>query len=341
MSPYTLPNVWKLPLSLAVCFHLFILFCAMVLPGLLNQRSILPEITTIDLVNIEGPAAKNEPAAAPVKQAAKEETTPPAPPQPAAVIKPEVTKQIPPPVETPAPIPVPAPEPEPVAAPEPAAPPAPPEAISIKPLKQKLKKEIKEIPDTRVEDARIRKDELKNITRKLQEEAKQETKREEAAQETIRQQRQLAAAREEARQAELEARMAAADAKNALREQLRAATNASTSRPASSQSSASNSQNMSIVEQQYHVTVGGHIQQYWQPPDIKTWDPNLFVLVSITIASDGQIVSQVIDQGSGDNLFDQFVVKTLEAANPVLPPPPALQKQRVELSFRFKPSGIQ
>ncbi|MEK6201162.1 MAG: cell envelope integrity protein TolA [Desulfobulbaceae bacterium] len=335
MSLYTLLSEWKVPLYLAVGFHLFILVCAMVLPGLMGQRTILPEFTTINMVNIEGPAAKNEPAASAPKQVA----APPAPPKPAETIKPEVTKQIPPPVEAPAPDPVPVPEP--VAAPEPAAPPAPAEAISIKPLKQKLKKEIKEIPDTRAEDARIRKDELKNITRKLQEEARQEVKKEEAAQETIRQQRQLAAAREEANRAEIEARMAAADAKNALQEQIRASSSASTSAASSHQSGASNAQSMGVLEQQYYATIMGHIQQHWLPPDVKTWAPNLLAVVGITIAGDGQIVSQLFEQESGDKLFDQFVLKTLEAANPLPAPPPALQKQRLEVGLRFKPSGIQ
>jgi len=346
MSFYTLPSEWKLPLSLAVGFHLFVLLGAMVLPGLMRYRPILPEITTIDLVNMAEPAAQNQPATPPAaaKQAAQQETAPPVPPKPAEIIKPEVNKQVPPPVETPPPVPEPAPVPVPVPAvvPEPAAPPIPVEAISIKPLKQKLKKEIKEIPpDTRAEDAQIRKDELKNITRRLQEEARQEAKKEEAAQETIRQQRQLAAAREEARRLDLEARMAAADAKNALREQLRASTSTGETRTASSQSTNSNAQNMGILEQQYYATIMGHIQQYWQPPDIKTWDPNLLAVVSITIAGDGQIVRQLFEQESGDRLFDQFVVKTLEAANPLPAPPPALQKQRLEVGLRFKPSGIQ
>jgi colicin import membrane protein len=329
------PNEWKLPINLAVGLHLLVLFCAMVLPGLMNQQAILPEITTIDLVSVGEPSApSSKPAAPPAvkKQAAQQETAPPVPPKPAETIKPEVIKQIPPPLDEPVPVPL----PEPTVAPEPVAPPAPAEAISIKPLKQKLKKVVKELPDTRAEDAKIRKDELKSITKKLQEEAKVEA----AAQETIKRQRQLAAAREEARHAELEARMAAADAKNALRDQIRASTSASESQ-ASSQTGASNAPNMGILEQQYQATLRGHIQQYWQPPDIKSWDPNIFALVSIIIASDGQIVSQVIDQGSGDRLFDQFVLKTLEDANPLPPPPPALQKQRYEIGLRFKPSGIQ
>jgi len=342
----TLPSEWKLPLNLAIGLHLFVLFCAMVLPGLIPRKPAPQEFTTIDLVGIPEPAAKNEPAAPAAKKTAKQEvkqeTAPPAPPKPTETIKPEVTKQVPLPIEKPVPVSV----PEPAVAPEPAAPPAPVDAISIKPLKQKLKKEIKEIPDTRAEDAKIRKEELKNITKTLQEEAKKEA----TIQETIKRQRQLAAAREEARraeleakQAELEARIASADARDAVREQIRTSSSGSgsASSAASSQAGAGNAQNMGVLEQQYYATIMAHVQQHWQPPDVKTWEPNLLATVSITIASDGQIVSQDFEQESGDRLFDQFVLKTLDASNPLPPPPPALQKQRLEVGLRFKPSGIQ
>ena len=259
------------------------------------------------------------------------------PPKPSEIIKSEIAKKIPPPIEKPIPLP------EPAVAPEPVAPPAPAEAISIKPLKQKLKKEIKEIPDTRAEDAKIRKDELKNITKQLQEEVKKET----AAQETIKKQRQAAAAREdvrraelEAKRAELEARMAAVDAKDALRDQIHTSPSV-TSRAASSQSSTGNAKSMGVLEQQYYATIMGHIQQYWRPPDVKNWDATLLAVVSITIASDGQIVSRSFEQESGDRIFDQFVLNTLEAANPLPAPPAALQKQRLEVGLKFKPSGIQ
>ena len=323
----TLPSEWKLPLNLAIGLHLFVLFCAMVLPGIIPRKPTLEEFTTIDLMGIAEPAAKNEPAAPAAKQAAKQEKAPP------ETIKPEDTKQIPPPTEEPVPVP------EPAVAPEPVAPPAPVEAISIKPLKQKLKKEIKEIPDTRAEDAKILKEELKNITKKLKEEAKKEA----TVQETIKRQRQLAAAREEARRAELEARMAAADARDAVRDQIRTSSSGSAgaSSAASSQAGAGNGQSMGVLEQQYYATIMAHVQQHWQPPDVKTWEPNLLATVSITIASDGQIVSQDFEQESGDKLFDQFVLKTLDASNPLPPPPPALQKQRLEVGLRFKPSGIQ
>jgi colicin import membrane protein len=347
ISPHTLPGEWKLPLNLAIGLHLLVLLSAIFLPKLLNQHPILPEITTIDLMSAAEPAAKNEPAAPaatsapkeikatklPIKQEVKTEIKEEVkeeikeeiiPPKPAEIIKSEVAKKIPPPIEKPVPTP------------EPVAPPVPAEAISIKPLKQKQKKEIKEIPDTRAEDAKIRKDELKNITKQLQQEVKNET----AAQETIRKQRQVAAAREEARRAELEARMAAADAKEALRDQLRTSST-STSKTASSQAGTGSAKSMGVLEQQYYATIMGHIQQYWRPPDVKSWDPTLLAVVSITIASDGQIVSHTFEQESGDRLFDEFVLKTLEAANPLPAPPAALQKQRFEVGLKFKPSGIQ
>ena len=171
---------------------------------------------------------------------------------------------------------------------------------------------------------------------------KEEVKKENTAQETIKKQRQIAAAREEARRAELEARMAAADAKDALREQLHAVTSANTSRAASSQSGTGNTKkSMGVLEQQYYATIMGHIQQYWRPPDVKAWAPNLVAVVSITIASDGQIISHTFEQESGDKLFDEFVLKTLEAANPLPALPAALQTQRLEVGLKFKPSGIQ
>lgn len=347
---HSLPSEWKLPLNLAIGLHLFVLLAALFLPQLLQQRPILPEVTTIDLVSMADPSASKEPAAPPAAKPApkqaqkpvpKEEaeppapTPPPTPPKPAEIIKPEVIKQIPPIVEKPVPIA------EPVIKTEPVAPPVPTEAISLKPLKQKIKKEIKEIPDKKVEETKVRKEELKNIAQQLQEEAKKET----AAQETIKQQRQLAAAREQARRADLEARLAkaeaeraAADARSALSDQLRATSSRNT---AAAGANTGSTQPKSILESQYEATIIGHIKQYWHPPDVKSWDPNLVATVNITIAANGQITSKSFEKESGDKLFDQFVLKTLEAANPLPAIPPALQKQRLEYGLNFKPSGIQ
>jgi colicin import membrane protein len=352
---HALPGEWKWPLNLAVGIHLLALLAALFLPQLLHKRPVLPEITTIDLVSMGEPSASKEPAAPPAPKAAprqaekpvaKEEAAPPAPtpppPPPKApeIIKQEVIKQ------TPALVEKPVPTPEPVVKAEPAPPPAPIEAISLKPLKQKIKKEVKEIPDKKVEETKVRKEELKNIAQQLQEEAKNEAKKEAAAQETIKQQRQLAAAREQAREqarrADLEARLAIAEAERAAAaaRDARSDQRSSSKNPAAGANTGS-PQTMGIVNLQYYATITGHIKQYWQPPDVKSWDPNLLAIVSITVSRNGQIISKSFEKESGDKLFDQFVLKTLEAANPLPAFPPALQEQRLEIGLKFKPSGIQ
>lgn len=347
---HALPGEWKWPLNLAVGLHLLALLAALFLPQLLHKRPVLPEITTIDLVSMGEPSASKEPAAPPAAKAAPKQaekiapkveaappapTPPPPPPKAPEIIKPEVIKQIPAPVEKPVPTP------EPVVKAEPAPPPAPIEAISLKPLKQKIKKEVKEIPDKKVEETKVRKEELKNIAQQLQEEAKNEAKKEAAAQETIKQQRQLAAAREQARRADLEARLALAEAERAAAARDAHSDQRSSSKNPAAGANTGSPKPKSIIQSQYEATIGGHIKQYWHPPDIKTWDPSLVAIVSITIAANGQITSKSFEKESGDKLFDQFVLKTLEAANPLPPFPPALQEQRLEIGLNFKPSGIQ
>lgn len=327
----SLPSEWKLPANLAIGMHLLIMISVVVLPQFLNKKEMIEEITTIDLVGMPEPAAPGQPTNPP--PAPKEES---APPKAAEVIKPTATKQITPPPPEPPPNAVSLPEPK-TAPPEPVSPPAPAEAISLKPLKQKIKKEIKEVPpEPSPEEIKKRQEELKNIANKLKDEAKKET----AVQETIRRQRELAATREAARQAEIEARVAAAEAKNALRQQLRSSMRSGAG-GTTGQATASSGQNMGILEQQYYSTLKGHIQPYWQPPDVKSWESGLVAIVSITIGSDGQILQRDFEKKSGDALFDQFVLKTLDAANPLPVPPPALQKQHLEIGLKFKPSGIQ
>ena len=94
-----------------------------------------------------------------------------------------------------------------------------------------------------------------------------------------------------------------------------------------------------MLEQQYYATIMDHIRHYWRPPYVETWNPNLLAVVSITIASDGQIISHSFEKESGDRLFDQFVLKTIDAANPLPAPPEALHKQHIEVGIKFIPSG--
>jgi len=71
-------------------------------------------------------------------------------------------------------------------------------------------------------------------------------------------------------------------------------------------------------------------------------DPRTLDIQSgITIKIDGDIANVVFETKSGDRVFDQFVSKAIEEANPLPPIPPALKKQRYEIGFRFKPGSIQ
>lgn len=70
-------------------------------------------------------------------------------------------------------------------------------------------------------------------------------------------------------------------------------------------------------------------------------DKSLTAVVVITIQQDGEVANLVFESKSGDRAFDQFVSKTIAAANPLPPIPPAMKKQRYEVGLRFRPDSIQ
>lgn len=117
--PYRQLDNWKLPLNLAVGFHLLVAFSLLTLPGLFNKKPIIEDSVMVNLVtmsDLQAPA--------------------PAPPAP------NITQQQA--VSTPdnnlasSPVkPVPAPVPEPV------------QAVSIKPVKRKIVKKVTQQPRQR------------------------------------------------------------------------------------------------------------------------------------------------------------------------------------------------
>ena len=96
-----------------------------------------------------------------------------------------------------------------------------------------------------------------------------------------------------------------------------------------------------LLESQYQAAIASRLQQFWAIPESLQKDPNLTSIVVITIKMDGDIANMVFESKSGDPIFDQYVSKTIEKANPMPPIPPALKKQRYEIGFRFKPGSIQ
>lgn len=97
----------------------------------------------------------------------------------------------------------------------------------------------------------------------------------------------------------------------------------------------------SAIESQYFAAVSNKLHNLWSLPEYKVWDPELVAIVVIQIEKNGQITKQFFEEKSSDRLFDQFVLKTLQDASPLPAIPSALQQDRIEIGFRFRPGGIQ
>jgi colicin import membrane protein len=318
-------NEWKLPLNFAIGIHVMILLAALYLPGIFKAKPKFAEIYTVSLINVAEPVAAPPAAKAP----APSQTPAKAAPAPPPAAPPKAKKVI----EVPEKV-----EPAPAPAPVPAPPPAPTKAISLKPLKQKIVKNVKEPePETppKKNDQDLKK--VQKLAEAIREEAtKEETlkketlKREEMilterarlAQEAVDQERQLLA-----QSNKVQARMAQQAAEAAVGQQ--------SNTPAVSGSSSN------LLESQYQAAIASRLQQFWSLPEHLQKDPNLLATVVITIKIDGDIANMIFENKSGDRIFDQYVSKTIEAANPLPPIPPALKKQRYEIGFRFKPGSIQ
>ncbi len=307
------PNEWKLPLNLAVGIHLLVLLGALFLPGLFKSKPKFADIYTVSLISIAEPVAA-PPAAQPQAQtpspAKEQESAPPPPPAPA----PPKAKKVAPIEDAPEPVDL-----------APAPTPAPVKAISLKPLKQKIVKEIKEVKEKEVVPKKNDQD-LKKV-QKLAEALREEavlTERARLAQEALEQERKVLAQSNKGRVT-----------------QTANAESSSVGTPSPSNGAAVGSSSSNLIESQYQAAIASRLQQFWSIPEYLQKDPNLTAIVAITIKVDGDIANMVVESASGNRVFDQYVKKTIEDANPLPPIPPALKKQRYEIGFRFKPGSIQ
>lgn len=80
----------------------------------------------------------------------------------------------------------------------------------------------------------------------------------------------------------------------------------------------------------YADRVRSEIQKQWSYPD--SISRNYETVVSVKISRDGAIRIQEIEKKSGDRIFDKSVLKAIELASPVTPPP-----YEMELGIRFTP----
>lgn len=301
------PSGWKLPFNIALGIHLLVVLAALYLPGLFDAKPKFADIQTVSLINIAEPSP-----APPAPPAAK--------PQPPAPAKAQEAAPPPPPPAIKKAVPVPEPAPE---KPEP-APSAPPKAISLKPLKQKVVKEVKE-PEPEPPPAPRKKEEDLKKVQKLAEALREEAilaERARLAQEAL----------------EVERKVLAQSSKGRM--VAPAVESAPSGSSAPSGAAVAGSSN-NLLESQYQAAIASRLQQFWSLPEYLQKDPELTAVVAITIRVDGTIANVVFENRSGDRIFDQFVSKAIEDATPLPPIPPALKKQRYEIGFRFKPGGIQ
>ena len=332
-------NEWKLPLNLAVGLHALLVLVAIYMPGLFHTKPIIPEIYTVNLINIadSGPPA----GGGPKQEAAKQEPAQ----KKAETAKPEVKIK---PVEIKKPAPPPEPVVKPNVAPVPIAPPVPDNAISLKPLKRKIEKDV--VDDTLINE-RIRKLELQQKrVQEAEQKRVQEVERKKDL-ENIRKQRVAEATRAE-REAE-DAHNAAAElkelihsassVKNTVRESVGSQSGGGegNGEGSSEGTSTRSGDNISGADKLYQAAIYKRLQQFWALPEFKKWDPSLTAIVVITINQEGAITNQFFEKRSGDKVFDQFVEKTLHDSVPLPPIPAALRKSQYEIGLRFKPTGIQ
>jgi len=210
------------------------------------------------------------------------------------------------------------PEPEAVSiAPEKVEPPPKPvEPVSLKPLKKKIKKTV--VPEENRDQARQREAE-----RQRRQHLAEALRAEQLAAEQAR-----LTAEEAAREQQLLEQQVAQ-----IRRQAQQSTTSSSGRTGSSST-------LTILERQYYTAIVNRITQFWALPEFKRWDPSTQAVVVITISQDGTITNHFFEKRSGDPVFDQFVSKAVQDANPLPALPPALRKSSFEIGLRFTPGSI-
>ncbi|MBN4067948.1 TonB C-terminal domain-containing protein [Desulfotalea psychrophila] len=136
---------------------------------------------------------------------------------------------------------------------------------------------------------------------------------------------------------------AANDAVNALRKMLITDSElaASTLQTNSAPTQRTGGGSSNIIESQYQSTIFSSLHEHWALPEIKPWDPDLTAVVVIHIAKNGRIISHRFEKRSGDRVFDQFVGRTIQEANPLPAIPSAMRVQQYSIGLRFKPGQIQ
>lgn len=101
-------------------------------------------------------------------------------------------------------------------------------------------------------------------------------------------------------------------------------------RPSAMQVDRGGSRDKPSNSEDYQLTVVDKIRQQWVFPE--SIDKDLEAIVSIRIIVDGSVIISKMEKSSGNPLFDRSVLRAINKASP-LPPPP----HEMELGARFRP----
>lgn len=295
---------WKLPLNLAIGLHVLIVLSSIYLPGFFKAKPKFADIYTVSIINVAEPEVSPPPP-------------PPAPKEPTTAA--EVKKTV---------KPVKAKKVAPIAEPVSTSNDTPIKAVSLKPLKKKIVKKI--IPPKANQQPQTK----PKVKTKPKNDYLAKKRRQELA-DAIREEELLA---ERARLA-----AEAVEMEKSLLRPRKATPAAVSSRPDStgSNSSTVSSSSSSQIERMYYAAITNRLLQFWALPESMQKQSSLMSTAVITISKNGQIANILMENRSGDRVFDQFVTRTIEAANPMPAIPAAMRKQRVEIGLNFKPGGIQ
>ncbi|MCX5717141.1 MAG: cell envelope integrity protein TolA [Nitrospirae bacterium] len=94
--------------------------------------------------------------------------------------------------------------------------------------------------------------------------------------------------------------------------------------------SAKVSANEAAILEGYPEKIGKEIRQRWAFPE--AWGKTLEAVISVTIMSNGTVKINSVEKSSGNVLFDRSVLRAINKASPVSPPP-----HEMEIGLRFMP----
>ncbi len=305
---------WKMPLLCALSLHFFILGASLIAPDIFQSKPKIAKIQMVNLVNLSLPTPTSAPETAfpPQKKVQPQ-------PKPAPAKKMEAKKKVAPKPVLPKKVETPAKTVESD---------IPSKAISLNPERKKIKKKIVQPRKRSTANRERAKRKAQEIAQRLRQEA------------LLEKEAQLAAERARLAQQALEEEKALLQKADNIPD-IRPIKQPPITNSLAQRGGVSSQNHSNVIEQQYYSTVGAIIESHWAlPPDLEN-QSTLQAIVVIRVNRNGRIIDMFFEKKSVNSMYNQFVVNTINASNPLPPVPAALDKQEVEFRMTFYPESIR